>query len=206
MKLYPLFLLVAALTVLSPGPGVLMTLTNSLRFGLKGSIGGIVGIASGNALVALISATGLGVLLAHSASAFALIKYLGAAYLVFMGIKLWRAKPFVFDLALAAQHSRADHGRRFLTGLSLALSNPQSIFFFLSVFPQFIEPGANHGLQFALLVGTFGALVIVIHCGYALVAQHARRWLTSPQAGRAVNRVGGTTFIAFGGLLATASR
>ncbi len=206
MKLYPLFLVVAALTVLSPGPGVLMTLTNSLRFGLNGSIGGIFGIACGNAVVALVSATSLGVLLAHSATAFTVIKYLGAAYLVFMGIKMWRAKPFVFDLALAAQHSGADHRRRFLTGLSLALSNPQSIFFFLSIFPQFIEPGANHAWQFALLVATFSALVVLIHCGYSLVAQNARRWLTSPRAGRAVNRVGGSTFIAFGGMLATASR
>lgn len=206
MKLYPVFLVVAALTVLSPGPGVLMTLTNSLRFGLKGAIGGIFGIACGNALVALISATGLGVLLAHSATAFTVIKYLGAAYLLYLGIKLWRSPPFVFNLAISAAQSPSQHRRRFLEGVSITLANPQSIFFFLSVFPQFIEPGANHGFQFAVLVASFASLVVLIHCGYSLLAQHARRWLASPRAGRAVNRVGAGAFITFAGMLAATSR
>ncbi len=81
MTLYPVFLLVAATTVLSPGPGVVMTLTNSLRYGFRGTLGGILGIAAGALAVAALSATGLGVLLATSAMAFTILKYAGAAYL-----------------------------------------------------------------------------------------------------------------------------
>jgi threonine/homoserine/homoserine lactone efflux protein len=91
MKLYPLFLLMAAVTVFSPGPGVVMTLTNSLRHGLRGAFGGILGVSFGALVVAAISATSLGVILATSAVAFTTLKLMGAAYLVYLCIKLWRA-------------------------------------------------------------------------------------------------------------------
>lgn len=203
MTLYPVFLLVASATVLSPGPGVVMTLTNSLRYGFRGTFGGILGIAAGALAVATLSATGLGVLLATSAAAFTVLKYAGAAYLVWLGIRLWRSPAFRLEDRTAAP---AGPGRRFLEGLSLQLTNPKAIFFFLSVFPQFIDRPRPFGVQFALLVVTYGALVILIHCAYALTAQRARRWLTSERGGRAVNRVGGAAFVFFGAALATSRR
>jgi threonine/homoserine/homoserine lactone efflux protein len=84
MKLYPLFLLMVAVTVFSPGPGVVMTLTNSLRHGLRGAFGGILGVSFGALVVAAISATSLGVILATSAVAFTTLKLMGAAYLVYL--------------------------------------------------------------------------------------------------------------------------
>ena len=203
MHLYALFLLVATATVLSPGPGVVMTLTNSLRYGMRGTFGGILGIAVGALLVAAISATSLGVLLATSAAAFTVMKYVGAAYLVYLGLRLWRAPPFKFDEQPA--HA-ASLGKRFAEGLSLQLTNPKAIFFFLSVFPQFIDSKRNYGLQFAVLVLTYSALVVLIHCGYALFAKRAKRWLTSERGGRTVNKAAGTTFVFFGAMLALAKR
>ena len=203
MKLYSLFLLVAIATVLSPGPGVIMTLTNALRYGMRGTFGGILGIAFGALVVAAISATSLGVLLATSALAFTVFKFMGAAYLVYLGIRLWRAPPFKF--ASQSAHE-ASFGKRFLEGLSLQLTNPKAIFFFLSVFPQFIEPGANYAIQFTTLVLTYSTLVMVIHCLYALFAHKAKRWLTSERGGRNVNKAAGATFIFFGAALAVAKR
>jgi len=203
MTLYPVFLLVAAATVLSPGPGVVMTLTNSLRHGFRGTFGGILGISTGALAVAALSATGLGVLLATSALAFTVLKYVGALYLMYLGIRLWNAPPVRFETRAAAP---VGMGRRFLEGLSLQLTNPKAIFFFLSVFPQFIDRSRDFGGQFALLVLTYSLLVIVIHCGYALTAQRAKRWLTSERGGRAVNRAGGAAFVFFGAALATARR
>jgi homoserine/homoserine lactone efflux protein len=203
MTLYAVFLFVATATVLSPGPGVVMTLTNSLRYGFRGTFGGILGISAGALAVATLSATGLGVLLAASALAFTVLKYVGAAYLVYLGVRLWRAPAIRFDPGAAHP---ASFGRRFLEGLSLQLTNPKAIFFFLSVFPQFIEPHRPLTGQFSLLVLTYSALVVVIHCGYALGAQRARRWLTSERGGRAVNRIGGAAFVFFGAALATARR
>lgn len=203
MKLYALFLLVATATVLSPGPGVVMTLTNALRYGMRGTLGGIFGIAVGALVVAAISATSVGVLLAASALAFTVLKFLGAAYLIYLGLRLWRAPAFQF--AEPSAHE-ASFGRRFFEGLSLQLTNPKAIFFFLSVFPQFIDPDAHYALQFAALVLTYSTLVVVIHCLYALFAQKAKTWLTSERGGRTVNRAAGATFVFFGAALATAER
>lgn len=203
MKLYPLFLLMATATVFSPGPGVVMTLTNSIRYGFRGTFGGILGIAFGALLVAAVSATSAGVVLATSALAFTIMKYLGAAYLIYLGVRLWRAPAFQFHEQPAHE---ASFGKRFFEGLSLQLTNPKAIFFFLSVFPQFIDHSMNYTSQFSLLVLTYSTLVVVIHSLYAMSAQRAKRWLTSEQGGRTINKVGGATFVFFGAALATAKR
>jgi threonine/homoserine/homoserine lactone efflux protein len=203
MKLYSLFLLMATATVFSPGPGVVMTLTNSLRYGVRGTIGGIFGIAFGALVVAAISATSLGVLLATSALAFTIMKYIGAAYLIYLGIRLWRSPGFKF---VEGQTRQLSFGKRFLEGLSLQLTNPKAIFFFLSIFPQFIDPAANYAQQFLLLVLTYSTLVVVIHCIYAFSAQRTKAWLTSEKGGRIVNKAGGATFLFFGAMLATAKK
>lgn len=203
MKLYLLFLLMATTTVLSPGPGVVMTLSNALRFGLRGTLGGIVGIAAGAMLVAAISATSLGILLATSALAFTVLKLLGAAYLFYLAIRLWRAPSFSFT----AQPSHdASLGRRFVEGLSLQLTNPKAIFFFLSVFPQFIDPAQPYPRQFATLVLTYSTLVVVIHCGYALFARRAKGWLQSERGGRLLGKLSAGSFAYFGASLAAAQR
>jgi threonine/homoserine/homoserine lactone efflux protein len=204
MTLYPVFLLVAAATVASPGPGVVLTLTNALRYGFRGTFAGILGIAAGALLVAAVSATGLGVLLATSAAAFTVIKMVGAAYLIVLGVRLWFAPAPA--LAEEAPVNEAGAGRRFVEGLSLQVTNPKAIFFFLSVFPQFVDRSSGGATPFAVLVLTYASLVVAIHCAYALTARRARRWLTSPRGGRAVNRIGGATFVCFGAALATARR
>ena len=203
MKLYPLFLVMATATVLSPGPGVVMTLTNSLRYGLKGTFGGILGIAFGALVVAAISATSVGVVLATSALAFTMLKYIGAAYLIYLGIRLWRAPAFQFN---EQSTQVAGFRRRFLEGASLQLTNPKVIFFFLSVFPQFIDDSADYSMQFAVLVLTYSALVVAIHYLYAASARKAKLWLTSEKGARAINKVGGATFVFFGAALAAAKR
>jgi homoserine/homoserine lactone efflux protein len=201
LSLYLLFLAVAAITVLSPGPGVVMTLSNALRYGLRGTFGGILGIAFGALVVAAISATSLGILLATSAVAFTIIKFIGAAYLLYLGFRLWRSPGFQFT---EGETRPASLGRRFLEGLSLQLTNPKAIFFFLSVFPQFIDLERAYAPQFVLLVLTYSMLVVAIHCLYAAFAHAARKWLTSPRGGRILSRAAGATFMGFGAALATA--
>ncbi|MFG6447049.1 LysE family translocator [Roseateles sp. BYS180W] len=203
MTSYLLFLAVAALTVLSPGPGVLMTIANALRFGFRGTVGGIFGIAAGAFIVAGISATALGALLAASAVAFSVMKFVGAAYLMYLGLKIWKASPPNF--CNRSVHE-AKFLRRFGEGLALQMTNPKAIFFFLSVFPQFVESGPSHKAQFALLVASYATLVVCIHTGYALFAHQARAWLTSERGGRLLNKAGGATFMGFGAALALAKR
>lgn len=201
MELYLVFCTVAAATVLSPGPGVVMTLTNALRYGFAGTFGGILGIALGALIVAGVSATSLGILLATSALAFTIMKFIGAAYLVYLGVRLWRAPGYSFH---GGEAHEAGFLRRFVEGLSLQLTNPKAIFFFLSIFPQFIDLKGRYIPQFSLLVLTYSALVVIIHCLYALFARQAKNWLTSARGGLVIRRGAALTFIGFGAALATA--
>lgn len=204
VHLYLLFLLMATATALSPGPGVVMTLSNALRLGRRGTLGGILGISAGALVVSALSATSLGVLLATSATAFTLVKYVGAAYLVYLGIRLWR-KP---GLNLQTDTGAADDrfGRRFIEALLLQLSNPKVVLFFLSIFPQFIDPAGDFQIQFVLLTLTYAVIVALVHLGYALGAKRIRGWLTSERGGRVMNRTAGSTFLFFGAVLASAQR
>lgn len=204
MTLYFLFLLMASATVLSPGPGVVMTLSNALRAGRRGTLGGILGIAVGALVVAGVSATSLGVLLATSAKAFTLLKFVGAAYLVYLGIRLWRAPAL--NLSLSPDHQSDRFAKRFTEGVTIQLTNPKVVLFFLSIFPQFIDPELSYLTQFILLSVTYALIVVVVHLLYALFARRGRRWLLSERGGRVMNRTAGTMFLFFGGVLATAHR
>jgi homoserine/homoserine lactone efflux protein len=203
MDTYLLFVAVAALAILSPGPGVVMTLSNAARDGLRGALAGILGIACGAWVVAALSATGLGLLLAASGTAFQVAKWLGAAYLVYLGVRLWRAPA---PQLVCVDAAPAGLRRRFGEGLSLQVSNPKAIAFFLSVLPQFMPPGEQGPARFVLLVLTYAGLILVIHSGYALAAQAARRWLQSPRGARLLQRTGGLAFIFFGAALAASRR
>ncbi|MEH6564367.1 MAG: LysE family translocator [Halopseudomonas sp.] len=202
MDAYLLFLIITVATVMSPGPGVLLTLTNAIRFGVQGAIGGILGLAVGAFLIAGASATGLGILLATSAAAFTALKFVGAAYLIYLGIKLWRAPPATIELRVSSRSL----GRQFAEGLGLQLTNPKAVFFFLSILPQFVTYDSAHVGQFALLVCTYSVVLVVVHLIYAGLAKSTRQWLASDSGGRLVNRLGGGTFLCFGLGLAATSR
>jgi len=198
VKLYGLFVLMAGSAVLSPGPGVVMTLGNALRFGVRGSLGGVLGIAAGTIVVATASAAGLGLLLAASPLAFGLLKYCGAAYLAWLGIRLWRTRDLVLKPG-----ATAGAGVQFLEGAALQVVNPNAYLFFFSALPQFIEPAAGRAQQLAALVLTYGALVIAIHAAYAAIAARARPWLASERGQRIVNRAAGASLVGIAaGLLA----
>ncbi|MCW8889292.1 MAG: LysE family translocator, partial [Sedimenticola sp.] len=119
---YFLFFVIALITVLSPGPGVILTLSNAVRFGLSGTINGILGIALGTFVVASVSATSLGLLLATSAVAFSVIKFVGAAYLVYLGLKLWCSPRIAINERDIPKKSRK---LQFSEGLLLQLTNPK---------------------------------------------------------------------------------
>jgi threonine/homoserine/homoserine lactone efflux protein len=199
---YGLFLLLATLTILSPGPGVVLTLSNSVRHGWSGALPGILGIALGGFLVAAISASSVGLILATSATAFTVLKYVGAAYLLYLGLKMWNTKTFIPTL----NDTPSRPWRRFVEALSIQLLNPKAGFFFLAVFPQFIEPTGNYYTQFFLLVASYGLLVMGIHSAYALMASRARGWLSTRQGARIVGKLSGATFLSFGVLMASASK
>jgi homoserine/homoserine lactone efflux protein len=203
MENYILFLIIATATVLSPGPGVVLTLTNTIRYGVGGAVGGIFGIAFGTFIVAGISATSLGLILATSSMAFTVLKFIGAGYLIYLGVKLWRSPTVQVSVGVEPKRKKS---LQFFEGLTLQLTNPKAVFFFMSIFPQFVNFNTDYKIQFGLLVTTYSALVVIIHLFYASVAKSARNWLSSKKGGRMVNRIGGSTFMCFGIGLAASSR
>lgn len=203
MENYILFLFVAAVTIFSPGPGVVLTLTNTIRYGIGGSIGSIFGLAFGTFIVAGISATSLGIILATSSMAFTIVKFIGAGYLIYLGLKLWRSPVVGVNVGFEPKKKR---GIQFFEGLTLQLTNPKPVFFFLSIFPQFVNFDDTYKVQFVILVSTFSTLLVIIHLLYASLAHYAKNWLSSEKGGRAVNRIGGGTFMCFGIGLASASK
>ena len=204
MENYLLFTLIATVTILSPGPGVLLTLTNSIRYGFFGAIGGIVGIAFGTFIVAGLSATSVGVILATSAMAFTVMKFIGAAYLIYLGVKLWQSPVTKLD---TSSKTVGNIKVQFIEGLTIQLTNPKAVFFFMSIFPQFVDfSSSQYVSQFFILVVTYSSLNLLIHFLYAYLARSVRNWLSTEKGGRMVNRAGGGVFVFFGIGLASTSK
>lgn len=203
MDNYLLYVGVAIATILLPGPAVMLTINNAIQRGLLKSIAGILGIALAILIVAFISATSLGIVLASSAVAFNIIKILGAAYLIYMGIKMLRSKV-TNDLSIKKQE--ASYVRCFIEGFLVSISNPKAVIFFMSIFPQFINTSKEYVPQFILLATTFSLLVMVIHSIYALSASAVKSKLSSEKGKSVINKIGGGVFVGFGVGLAASSK
>jgi len=134
--------------------------------------------------------------------AFTVLKYVGALYLLYLGVKMWRTQRFIPELTVTATQP----WRRFVEALSIQLLNPKAGFFFLAVFPQFIRAQDSYYSQFFILVSSYALLVVLVHTGYALVANGARGWLSTNRGARIVGKLSGVTFFCFGMLMASASK
>ncbi|WP_439889193.1 LysE family translocator [Pseudomonas sp. MBLB4123] len=183
--------------VLTPGPNSLLVLTHGTLYGYKKALwttaGGVVGFA---ALMAL-SMFGIGALLQASANALVLLKWIGGAYLVWLGFQLWRAPPLLLD---AAERATAKPGTAlFRQGLLSALSNPKVILFFGAFLPQFLDPQADLLLQFAVMALTFAVVEALAEFLLARAAHQVRPWLQ--RCGRGFNRCCGGLFAAMGAAL-----
>jgi len=208
MEQYLLYLLMAALTVSSPGPGVILTLSNAIRHGIKPALTGVLGISLGIFIISIISASSLGVLLTTSSFAFSILKFIGAGYLIYLGIKLLRAPVISLEGAINSKNAPKEksYWQRFKEGFFVSLLNPKAIFFFMSLFPQFINHQQSYLLQFTYLTLTFCFVIIAVHTIYALGANSIKSWLSSPGGSKMVNRTSGSVFVLFGLGLATSSQ
>lgn len=205
-SLYLLFLVTASTTVATPGPGVLITIMKSLQYGIKGAIWTILGTASGTVVMACISATGLGILLSTSPDAYEALRIFGALYMIYLGVRNWRAKPVSFKAAAAIIEEKSQgeetsrelgirRGSFFMEGIYLQMTNPMLIMFFISLFPQFIDRKLDFGLQFVVLSLTYFLLVVVIHSCYSFIVSRFRSALSNPNRAGVIYKVGGTIFI-----------
>ena len=203
MDNYLVYVSVALATILLPGPGVMLTINNAIQRSLVHTLSGIVGIACAMFMVAALSATSLGVILASSVVAFTVVKIIGAVYLIYLGITMWRKK----EQTAQPQHTKDNTvARCFAQGFFVSVSNPKAVVFFMSIFPQFIDLSQAYQPQFVLLATTFSALVIMVHITYALVSSFARSVIASSKGHNLLNKISGGVFVSFGLGLAASSR
>ena len=194
------FTAASAVLLIIPGPTVLLVVSYALGQGWRTVLPMTVGVALGDFTAMTLSMLGLGALLAASATLFTILKWVGAAYLVYLGIKLWRAggtldAPPRTDVVSAARML----GHAWL----VTALNPKSITFFVAFLPAFLDPQADFLTQMVVFETTFLVLAFANAFGYALVAARARGFVANPRAIGVVNKVGGGLLIGAGAATVT---
>ena len=197
------FVAASAILLAIPGPTVLLVISYALGHGRRSALGTVAGVALGDFTAMTASMLGLGALLAASAGVFTLFKWVGAAYLIYLGIKLWRAP--VAEPSEGAPTIDVGRARMFLHAYAVTALNPKSIVFFVAFLPQFLEATRPVLPQMAIFEVTFLVMAALNALLYGLMASAARRTIRKPAVQRAVNRTGGSLLIG-AGLLAVAWR
>ncbi|HXG29160.1 MAG TPA: LysE family translocator [Nevskiales bacterium] len=190
---------------MAPGPNNLLSVANAARFGFAASVLGGLGRLLAFALMIALTAVGLGTLLAASELAFQIVKWLGAAYLLYLGIKLWRAPAMTLPGASAAQTGTsvlALAQQEFL----VAVGNPKAILIFTAFFPQFLSRDGSPLVEFALMGVTFLALELIAIALYALSGRQLAAVTRSARGLRLFNRMSGSALCGAGVLLLLSSR
>lgn len=193
----------AVLISLTPGAGAINTMTNSIGAGWARSIWGILGQQAALLVDVAVVAAGVGVLVAESHLLFTIIRYAGAAYLMFLGVRQLRAHPRPVDEDASGDH--ASPWGMFRQGVLVNLTNPKAIVFFLAFTPQFIRPDRPLATQYAVLAMTVVAVdVLVMWFVFAVAARGLRRLTSSASGQRRLNRIFGSLFVGVGAVLAAA--
>ena len=197
-----MFMAAGWLLNLTPGPDVLYIVSSALKSGVRGGMVAALGIVSGSFVHVLAAALGVGALLATSATAFTVLKWVGAVYLVWMGVKLLRAKAgsSVVPVPGAVEGQPESLGRIFRQGFLTNVLNPKVALFFLAFVPQFLAPGTENKVTAFLLLGLlFNLNSLPINFGYAWLAGWAAGRVGAVQrALRVMDRAAGVMFIGFG--------
>ncbi|WP_029029391.1 LysE family translocator [Salinarimonas rosea] len=190
------FAAASAVLLVIPGPTVLLVVSYALGQGLRVALPMALGVALGDFTAMTLSMLGVGALLAASATAFTVLKWAGAAYLVYLGIRLWRSGG---GAAEAEPRTAATRPGRMLGHAWLVTTlNPKGIVFFVAFLPQFLDPAGDFLTQLLIFEATFLVLAFANALAWAALASRARRLAGRPGVIRAVNRVGGTALMGAG--------
>ena len=193
------FALASEIVIAIPGPTALLVVSYALGHGRRYALATTAGVALGDLTSMTASMCGLGALLAASATAFTVVKWIGALYLVYLGVKLWRAPVSTGD---APEPGETRTLRVIAHAYAVTALNPKSIVFFIAFVPQFMDLHAPVWPQVAILEATFITLGASTAFTYAMLASGARRAIRNVSVQRAVNRTGGSLLVGAGVLAA----
>jgi threonine/homoserine/homoserine lactone efflux protein len=200
VALHNWWLFVVAVFLLSgtPGPNMLHVMTRSLTLGLRRSLATMAGCLAGLVGVLAASAAGLAALLTALPGLFDVLRYGGVAYLLYLGVRAWRADAAPLDPAEDRLPPATSAAALFRGGLLISISNPKLLLFAAAFLPQFVSPHAPQAPQFAILVGTFAVIETGWYLVYGAGGHALAKYLRRPTLKRAFNRLTGGLFIAFG--------
>ena len=201
------FIAASAILLAIPGPTILLVISYALGHGRKVAAATVAGVALGDFTAMTASMLGLGALLSTSATIFTVLKWVGAAYLVWLGIKLWRA-PIVTTAVDSGETAVVTEkpSRIFLHTYIVTALNPKSIVFFVAFLPQFLDPSRPLLNQMLIFEASFLTLATINAAGYALLAAAAGKTIRKPKIQAIVNRTGGSLLIGAGLLTAGMKR
>jgi len=196
------FIVATAIVTSLPGPTMLLVMGHAMVFSSKKTLITISGVILADCILLCLTLIGVGTVLYSSAVAFNFMKWLGVAYLIYIGVKQWREKSLSSGDPVTT--SKVESSKRmFLQGFLTTLLNPKLIGFFMAFLPQFISDEQSMLPQVIALVSTFLCIVFIILSGYSLLAGQMRKWLKHPRVMGIINKISGATLIGAGLMTAT---
>ncbi|MDA0130528.1 homoserine/homoserine lactone efflux protein [Vibrio sp. MarTm2] len=195
------YVVTAIVFSLAPGSGTVNSISNGLSYGTRKSVAAIAGLQIGLAIHIMLVGAGIGALVAQSAFAFSVIKWVGVVYLVWLGIQKWRDSTGLNTSSVAQELSAFTLMKK---AVFINLTNPKSIVFLVALFPQFIDPAQDQVPQLLVLGITTVLIDSIVMLGYTTLASQMGRFIRSDRMMARINKLFGSMFVGCGALLATA--
>lgn len=206
LETWALYLVAILILTASPGPSSLLCMTKGVTHGFRIGVYTALGSLTAITIILTLSFTGLGLVIASSELTFNIIKYTGAAYLIYLGIKAILSKEQEYQLGEEQETPEQAPVKHYISGFIVGSSNPKAILFFTALFPQFIDPNAPLLAQYIIFTATFMIMEFSWLAIYALLGAKSSNWLFAKGRAKLFNRVTGGVFIGAGTLLSTASK
>ena len=204
LEIWIAFVIAAEVILIIPGPTIILVVSQAMAHGRTSVIPLVAGVLAGDFTAMTLSLLGLGAVLSASATLFVVLKWIGALYLIYLGIKLWRTDPGNGAVPLSARSGSS--GSLFKGAYIVTALNPKSIAFFVAFLPQFINHQRPTPPQFMIMGATFLTMATVNAALYAIFAGHLRDTLKKTRVRRVFDRCGGSALIGAGVLTAAMER
>ncbi|KIV51654.1 lysine transporter LysE [Aneurinibacillus migulanus] len=202
-----LFLLMSIVLIILPGPDTGLVTQNTIAQGRRGGVQTALGSISGVIIHTLAAVVGLSAIIVKSAFLFSIFKYVGAFYLIYLGImSLWAIKKKGIAIADNKNEKKNASLSAFRQGFLTNVLNPKVAVFFLTFLPQFLEPGSNTFLQFLIMGLTYAALTLIWFLMYVYLIHSINVWMKKPSVQRAIQGISGIVLLSFGIKLALERR
>ncbi|MFC1813852.1 LysE family translocator [Thermodesulfobacteriota bacterium] len=196
IEMWIAYVIAATIVLVIPGPTILLVISQAIAHGRRSVIPLAAGVTLGDFTAMTLSLLGLGAILAASAALFSILKMIGAVYLIYLGIKLWRSNPENHEINFA--DTNTSNSSLFKSAFIVTALNPKGIVFFVAFLPQFVNPQSQTMPQLLILGGTFLLLACINATLYAVFAGHLRDTMQNPKVRRWFNRCGGSVLIGAG--------